>query len=300
MPRIRRLYRHAGWLALSLMFASGALRAADTQSDAPAGATVERIEVTLGSATIGARSDEKYTLTRNGAEYSLRGDISEVEERYPDPRETTHSMVEGNRRAADVSALLDALEAKPVARDRALGILANSAAVQATLRQGNDDPGLDGCPEATSVLARPLRDPAAIRPALAEYYKGGWTDDGASFELTLRLPGGKELKASTHAQATPTLPWTVDGVETWNAAIPRALAALLPSWSPMGQRMISQPNARTVLSHLLPSYQEALGDALYRCTSAHSKHQIASRTAFSVLYNVARDRPSSWAMYVAA
>jgi hypothetical protein len=271
MPRIRRLSRHTRWLALSLMFASGAPWAAVIQSGAPAEATVERIDVTLSSATIGARSDEKYTLTRNGTEYSLRGDIAGGQERYPDFRETTHSTVEGNRRAANVSALLEALKAKPVARDSALGALASSAAVQATLRQGNDDPGLDGCPEATSVLARPLRDPAAIRPALAEYYKGGWTDDGATFELTLRLSGGKELKASTHAQATPTLPWTVDGVETWSAAIPSALAALLPSWSPMGQRMISQPNAHTVLSHLLPSYQEALGAALYRCTSARSK-----------------------------
>lgn len=271
MPPLYRLGRHAGWLALSLMLLCGTTRAAAMQSDMPASVTVERIDVTLSWATIGARSDEKYSLTRNGTEYSLRGDVPEGEDHYPEPRETTRSTVEGNRRATEVYALLEALKAKPVARDSALGALASNAAVQATLRQGNGDPGLDGCPEATSVLARPLRDPVAIRPALAEYYKGGWTDDGPSFELTLRLSGGKELKASTHAQATPTLPWAVDGVETWNAAIPRALAALLPPWSPMGQRMISQPNARTVLSHLLPSYQEALGDALYRCASAHSK-----------------------------
>jgi hypothetical protein len=272
MPPFRRLDRHAGWLALSLMLLCRTAGAAVIPSDVPATVTVERIDVTLSWATIGARSDEKYTLTREGAEYSLHGYVSDGEDHYSDLRETTRSAVEGNRRAVDVSELLEALKAKPVPRDRALGALASSAAVHAALRQGNDDPGLEGCPEASAVLARPLRDPVAIGPALAKYYKGGWTDDGPSFELTLRLSGGKELKASTQAQATPTLPWTVDGVETWNDAIPRALAALLPSWSPMGRRMTSQPNTHMVLSYLLPFYQEALGDALYRCTSAHSKH----------------------------
>jgi len=276
MPRFRRLHHHAAWLALWWLPAVGAAGADIVQASAakaaPSGLTVERVDVTLSWATIGARSDETYTLARNGVEYILRGDVAEGQDRYPDPRETTRGTVEGNRRSADVSALLDAMQAKPVGRDTALGALASSAVVQAALRQGNDDPGLAGCAEATAVLARPLRDAAAIRGALAQYYKAGWTDDGTSFEVTLRLSDGKELKANAHAQATPALPWAVNGVETWNPAIPRALAVLLPSWSPMGQRMIAPPNGYRMLSYLLPSYQEALGDALYHCTQARSKH----------------------------
>jgi hypothetical protein len=264
---MHRTHRHVGWLALPLLVIAGVLWA----TEPPPPTSVERIDITLSWATFGARSEERYVLTRRDVDYVLRGSVSETEDHESGPSEVIKAEVEGNRSASLVAALLQAMQATPVAADRAMGVLASDAAVRAELRRGNDDPGLDSCPEADAVLARPFRDTAAIGAALAEYYKGGWTDDGPQFEMTVRLSDGKELKADTHAQATPTLPWKVNGTDTWNLAIPRALSDVLPSWSLMGRRMASQPNARTVLAHLLPHYQEALGDALFHCTQARKK-----------------------------
>lgn len=167
-----------------------------------------RIESRWGG--LGTPSDKVYKVVRRGDRY--------VRRRAAVPAEA-------------VDHLVAAIEAAPVARQAAIRAIATPEWLARAARRPHDDAaGIPRCSDdAKQLFARRLADPAFAWSVLDRYFGMRRTDDNPNVTVDVALHDGRRLHVQSYAQPALMLPWSVDGVETWNPELPRAIAALLPS-----------------------------------------------------------------------
>jgi hypothetical protein len=117
------------------------------------------------------------------------------------------------------------------------------------------------------LFAKRFLDARYRLKGLAAYYDSRHTDDYPSYQLSVKLTDGKVIVAKSNVQAVPAIVWSVDGVETWNADIPEKIAALLPPWSTMGQR-VDTPLAPRRFARLIAD-DDAFHDLGLSCDPKH-------------------------------
>jgi len=91
--------------------------------------------------------------------------------------------------------------------------------------------------DVTRAHVDPTRKKADVRALIKSYYLSGHTDDYPSVTVTVTLAGGRTLHAGSKAQQAFMIPWLVDGEETWEPGLGRAVAALLPAGAENKDRM---------------------------------------------------------------
>ena len=164
-----------------------------------------RIESRWGG--LGTPSDKTYKIVRRGDQY-FRGDIAVSQQA--------------------VERLMSAMNAAPVARPTALRALMTPQWLAATAHA--TAAGVPQCSaEAKRVFEKRLSDPEFALRVMDEYFSERWTDDYPFVNVQVTLQTGRTMQAESHAQPALMLPWIVDEQETWNPALPRAIAALLPA-----------------------------------------------------------------------
>ena len=115
--------------------------------------------------------------------------------------------------------------------------LANLGITQAWLAENSevairDTRSEDASPKQKDLFVTSFRNMTSIEKAIADYYKGGWTDDYPRFDLTLVCTNGKRTRLRSQAQHAFMVPWKITGSGmsslTYNAEIGRAIARILP------------------------------------------------------------------------
>lgn len=176
------------------------------KGDAFNAASVTQVEVTYGWASVFGTKEEHVTLTPSLDRYELTGTAKEVEGPLP-PTDIMEASLKGSRKLEDVTALADALLAPAVSEADAM-------------ERATDAFMMGDCHK------RLRRSDILI--AMRRYYEGNWTDDYPSFAVTVTFRDGRKVTATSRAKANVPLPWIVDGITTWNQAIPIAVGKLMP------------------------------------------------------------------------
>lgn len=233
-------------------------------------AEVDKVTIDFSWATLGAGAGETYTLTKGPTGYALNGDADASESMYDDNGDGTSSdraKITGRRTLKQVNALRDLWRARPMSRDSALGVIANDDWAKENEASAFASLYLNRCAESEEVFSRQFMDTGKRIAATASYFEGGWTDDYPTYRVSIVLSSGKTLSMQSRMQATPTIQWSLDGVETWNPDIPNRIAALLPSWSTMGRRMTSRLEGRNIANGFRED--DAIQQASAHCLLKH-------------------------------
>jgi hypothetical protein len=233
-------------------------------------AEVDRAEIQFRWATLGADASETYTLTRDPTGYVLQGGQQANDSIYEDDQPypvTTKAEMSGRRGLGQVKALLDVLRAPAIRRDTALRKLADDDWARYNVQEAYASLDLWQCAEMQRLFAKRFLDARYRLKGLAAYYDSRHTDDYPSYQLSVKLTDGKVIVAKSNVQAVPAIVWSVDGVETWNADIPEKIAALLPPWSTMGQR-VDTPLAPRRFARLIAD-DDAFHDLGLSCDPKH-------------------------------
>lgn len=167
-----------------------------------------RIESRWGG--LGTPNDKVYKVVRHGGRYFRhRAEVSPEAVDY----------------------LVAAIEAAPVGRQAAIHAIATPEwLARASQRPHDNASGIPRCSdEAKQLFTQRFADPAFAWSVLDGYFSLSRTDDYPNVTVDVALQDGRKLHVESQAQPALMLPWKVDGVETWNPELPRAIAALLPS-----------------------------------------------------------------------
>lgn len=233
-------------------------------------AEVDKVTIDFSWATLGAGAGETYTLTKGPTGYVLSGDAEASERTYDDSGDGTGSdraKITGRRTLKQVNALRDLWRVRPMSRDSALGMVANDDWAKENEASAFASLYLNRCADSEEAFARQFMDAGKRVAATASYFQGGWTDDYPTYRVSIVLSNGKTLSMQSRMQATPTIQWSLDGVETWNPDIPNRIAALLPRWSTMGRRITSRLEGKDIARGF--GEEDAIQQASAHCLLKH-------------------------------
>jgi len=185
------------------------LLAALTLAAAASMPVVDSIRIESRWGGLGTPSDTVYKVVRRGDRYvRRRAAVS--------PEAVDH--------------LVAAIEAAPVGRQAAIRAIATPEWLALAAKRPHDSAAaIPRCSDdAKQLFARRLADPVFAWSVLDGYFSMSRSDDSPNVTVDVALHDGRKLHVESHAQPALMLPWSVDGVKTWNPELPRAVAALLP------------------------------------------------------------------------
>lgn len=186
--------------------------------------------------------------------------------------------------AEDVDRFVRAVESEPVPEEQALA----SIATPFWLAAHADVSGIHCSAAARAFLLRQWTDRGTAIAALRASFSLMTTDDYLSASVRVTLGDGRVVRVESTSQRALMLPWTVDGRETWNPEIARALVRLLPAAERETSRLTDSALGEQLLWYLTMFDQKTRSgvEALeQRCE--HSKVAAALEKHFTIgrVYN---------------
>lgn len=172
-------------------------------------ATVDSVRIESRWGGLGTPSDTVYKIVRHGERYRRgRAAVS------PDA----------------VEHLVSVIEAAPVERQAAIRAIATPEWLAEVAHAPHEyAAGVPACSdEAKQLFERRISDPAFALRVLDSHLRSVHTDDNPFVTVDVALHDGRTLHVESDAQPALMLPWRVNGADTWNPGLPRAIAALLP------------------------------------------------------------------------
>jgi hypothetical protein len=243
-----RLACSGGMAAALFLLASQALAASPP---------VRRIDISVSESGMFDSRGARVSIVPRGAAYRYEGRVTASHTSHGEERNTFEGRMKGIAWQPDpddpddpdtynpVDDLLRALRAEPVSEDQWL-----DRTTQEALERS--------CHKGTRV--------DDVRAALDKRYHVGLSDGGQTrYQVDVTLADGTHLKAvSSEAHAVP---WTVNGVVTWNLDIPTALAGLIPSDTGFRDRLLHYFSDQILGDTAVddPAAQERLAVLLTRC-----------------------------------
>lgn len=121
--------------------------------------------------------------------------------------------------------------------------------------------------------------------ALREHYGSTHTDDHPSMQVEVLTDAGRTLRASSHSQNALMLPWKIDEAETWNPAISRAVAALLPESSRLRGRLTDEDLTEALASAVGDQIREPWEELQERCLYSGITAALEQRFKIATVYH---------------
>jgi hypothetical protein len=157
-----------------------------------------------------------------------------------------------------IDALVKALQAADVPRPEMedLGVTKGWLEAQASSPEMKKDPEIaNGTAEQKALFTAKFTDPAYIGSVFPDLFRFSRSDDypGASVEVVFN--NGSKLSARSHSYYLYMIPWRVDGrgSDTFNAAISRAVSALLPKGVVNRERLAGEGMRRDLAEAVMRS-----------------------------------------------
>ena len=199
---------------------------------------VTSIEIADEWGGLGQRTDVSVLLVPEGADFRREGMVRT----YTDSELLESALVP---RAA-VMALVDAAVAPRVSREALIATLVAPAALADSAESAHAAIAeAEPCgPAAKALFLGRYTDPDAARAALVTYFDSRHTDDYPHVEVEITYADDQVVLASD-SQSAWLVPWTTPEGESWNPALARALADVLPPQSP-NRAALSAPAAHVV------------------------------------------------------
>jgi hypothetical protein len=188
---------------------------------------------------LGQRTDVHVRLVPEGDGFRREGTVrTYVDEKALDsalvPREAVMALVDA---AVAPRASRDALLATLAARE---ALAAGAEPAHAAIAEG------EPCgPAARALFLGRYTDPDAARAALVAYFDSRHTDDYPHAEVEIHYANGQTRVLASDSQSAWLVPWTTPEGESWDPALARALAGVLPPQSP-NRTALSAPAAHVV------------------------------------------------------
>lgn len=178
-------------------------------------------------------------VSRRGSGYYLTGTTSRKRFGQPEP---TRSFVPRTVSGQTVAQLVALLRAQPQSQVDPAAIGLTDRQVQQAIDREWEEAGLARLPariraEATALRDR-LRHPAPLAAILTRGFAASHTDDFPYVAVKVELSDGTTLSICSTSQQPLMLPWkNASGQPTYDAAIPRAVQALLPEGATNRERL---------------------------------------------------------------
>jgi hypothetical protein len=172
--------------------------------------SVQQIEIKSGWGGLGTPQSAHLIIKRNNGEYRLGG-------KRIDPK-----LIER---------LIAALAAPPVPKADPSNLGINPAWCKQNAVTVGENTGAEyreGAPNQKQLFIEAFNDPAVVAQVVKNLFSFTRFDDNPGASVKVTYGDGKTILAKTHSYYVFMLPWQIDGGETYNAQVSRAVASLMP------------------------------------------------------------------------